>query len=366
MTTPVFFYGTLRHMPLLEVVLGRVPASVRPAVLTGHAALAVAEAPLAMLLAQDGGRVQGVAVRDLSVADRAHLDFYAGVFDYALADVVLEDGASAQVYRCAPDRWQGQEPWDIDCWRAEWAAMSCHAATEIMGYFQTRSRAQVAAMLSQIHGRAWSRVLGAQRVAGQGVFEGRIDILRKDTAYAGFFALDEIVLRHQKFDGTMSQPLERSYLIGGDASLVLPYDPVRDRVLLVEQLRVGPMGRGDTEIWHLEPVAGRIDPGETPEAAALREAQEEAGLTLRRLEIVSKSYASPGDSTTYFHIFVGLADLPDTAAGIGGLEAEAENIRSRLVSFDEFIAMAERQAIANTPLALLAYWLAHHRSRLRS
>ena len=221
-------------------------------------------------------------------------------------------------------------------------------------------------MLSQIHGRAWSRVLGAEWHAGQGVFEGRIDILRRATAYAGFFALDEVALRHQRFDGTMSQPLDRSYLIGGDASLVLPYDPVRDRVLLVEQLRVGPMGRGDTEIWHLEPVAGRIDPGETPEAAALREAQEEAGLTLRRLEIVSKSYASPGDSTTYFHIFVGLADLPDTVTGIGGLETEAENIRSRLVSFDEFIAMAERQAIANTPLALLAYWLAHHRSRLRS
>jgi hypothetical protein len=36
------------------------------------------------------------------------------------------------------------------------------------------------------------------------------------------------------------------------------------------------------------------------------------------------------------------------------------------MSFDDFLAMAERHALANTPLALLAYWLAHHRSRLRS
>ena len=35
-------------------------------------------------------------------------------------------------------------------------------------------------------------------------------------------------------------------LIGhGDAVTVLPYDPVRDRVLLVEQFRAGPYGRGD-------------------------------------------------------------------------------------------------------------------------
>ena len=368
MSKPLFFYGTLRHLLLLEVVLGRAPAPVciRPAVLSGYAALGVAEGPFPMLVSQEGARAPGIVVADLNAADLARLDFYEGGFGCDLVDVVLEDGTSAQVYLCALDRWQAQGAWDFDRWQAEWAAMSCHAAEEVLGYFGTRSRAEVAAMFPQIRSRAWSKVLGAERRAGQDVLDGRVDVIRKTNAYAGYFTLDEVTLRSERFDGTMSQTLERSYLVGGDASLVLPYDPIRDRVLLVEQMRMGPLGRGDPEIWHLEPVAGRIDPGETPEHAALREAQEEAGLDLRRLEVVAKGYASPGDSTTYFHIFVGLTDLPDDANGIGGLEAEAEDIRSRLVSFDEFMAMAEGQAIANTPLALLAYWLAYHRSRLRS
>ncbi len=61
-----------------------------------------------------------------------------------------------------------------------------------------------------------------------------------------------------------------------------------------------------------------------------------------------------------------MAELPDSAEGIGGLASEGENIRARVLSFGDFIAMAERQSLANTPTALLAYWLAHHRSRLRS
>lgn len=319
-----------------------------------------------MLVQQQGANAQGLVVTDLSKQDIARLDFYEGGFDYDLIDVSLEDGTLAQVYVCAADRWQALDVWDFSDWEQRWAEMSCFAAVEVMGYFLTHTRDQVAAMFPQIRARAWSKFLGAYRHAGQGVFEGKVEIEKITRAYVGYFAFDEVSLRHERFDGSMSELLERSYMVAGDAALVLPYDPVRDRVLLVEQVRMGPIGRGDPEIWHLEPIAGRIDPGETAEQAAQREAREEASLDLSKLELVSKGYASPGESTAYFHIFVGLADLPDAAAVIGGLAEEQENIRSRLISFDKFMKMAERQSLANTPLALLAYWLAYHRSRLRS
>jgi len=368
MTGTLFFYGTLRHAPLLEVVLD-LPLDAtdfRPATLRDYAAFGVAEGPFPMLLPRAGARTAGLLATGLSPQDIARLDFYEGGFDYDLIDIILEEGEAAQVYVCAPDRWQLQDLWDFAAWQAQWGAMSCHAAVEVMGYMGSRTRDEVAEMFPQIRGRAWSKVLASRWHAGQDVMDGQVEIARQTSAYTGYFAVDEVSLKHVQFDGTMSPLLERSYFIAGDAALVLPYDPVRDRVLLVEQMRMGPLGRGDAEIWHLEPVAGRVDPGETPSQAALREAREEAGLDIRRLETVAMGYSSPGDSTGYYHIFVGLADLPDSAARIGGLETEAENIRSRLVSFDEFMAMAERQAIANTPLALLAYWLAYHRSRLRS
>ena len=368
MITSLFFYGTLRHVPLLEVALGR-PLDARQltqAVLPEYASFAVLDEPFPTLIATKGAQAEGLLASGLTDEDIARLDFYEGGFDYDLINVTLEDGTPAQVYVCAPGTWTPAEPWDFDAWCMQWAEMSCHAATEVMGYYGQRSREYVAGIFSQIRGRAWSKVLGGQTIAGQGVFGGKIDIERKSRAYTGYFAVDEVSLRHERFDASTSPLIERSYFIAGDAALVLPYDPVRDRVLLVEQMRMGPLGRGDPEIWHLEPIAGRIDPGETAEHAARREATEEASLELSALETVARGYPSPGDSTGYYHIFVAVTDLPDTVAGVGGLANEDENIRSRLISFEDFIEMAEQQAIANTPLTLLAYWLAYHRSRLRS
>ena len=49
---------------------------------------------------------------------------------------------------------------------------------------------------------------------------------------------------------------------------MLPYDPGRDRVLLIEQFRPAPMARGDRNSWCIEVIAGRIDTTETQEQTA--------------------------------------------------------------------------------------------------
>lgn len=368
MTIALFFYGTLRHKPLLEIVLGRAADRIETtqAVLDGFATYGAKDGPFPVLIPEDGAQAHGLRVAGLSLEDVARLNFYEGGFDYTLIDVSLMDGSEAQVYICAPDRWEVDGLWDFDSWQAQWGEMSCHAATEVMTHSGTLDQTQVAELFPQIRARAWSQVLGGQTGAGQGVHSGKIDIVAQRRAYTGYFAVNEVDLSHTRFDGTKSPVLERSYFVAGDAAVVLPYDPQRDVVMVVEQMRMGPLGRGDPEIWHLEPIAGRIDPGETAEQTAIREAREEAGLEIRQLETVARGYASPGDSTGYFNVFVGLTNLPESTAGLGGLASESEDIRSRLIPFPEFLAMAERQALANTPIALVAYWLAHHRSRLRS
>ena len=60
------------------------------------------------------------------------------------------------------------------------------------------------------------------------------------TVYKGFFSVKEYDLSFTKFDGSKSDVVTRSALISFDAVIVLPYDPVHDRVLLVEQFRAGP------------------------------------------------------------------------------------------------------------------------------
>jgi len=113
-------------------------------------------------------------------------------------------------------------------------------------------------------------------------------------------------------------------------------------------------------------VAGRIDPGETPEETARREALEEAGLELKGLEFVSRSYASPGNSTEFYHIYVGLADLPEEVAGIAGLDEENEDIRGHVMTFEEALALADADRLQAAPLVLAINWLARHRDRLRA
>jgi nudix-type nucleoside diphosphatase (YffH/AdpP family) len=147
---------------------------------------------------------------------------------------------------------------------------------------------------------------------------------------------------------------------------VLPYDPICDRVLLIEQFRAGPMARGDAGAWQLEAIAGRIDAGETPEQAGRREAVEEAGLTLGALLPVAQYYPSPGIMTEYLYSYVGLVDLPDGIAGVFGQEDEAEDIRGHLISFERMMELVASGEIANSPLILTALWLQRERVRIRA
>ena len=364
----MFFFGTLRHRPLLEIVLGRpLDALVlQDDVLPGHRVAAVAEGPFPMLVADLAAVAPGLVVEGLTDADRARLDYYEAGFDYALVPCTTQSGLTTEVYVTDAARWSDDGAWDFDAWVSQWAAMTEYAAAEVMDGFGRVPPSEIARKFDRIRARAWSKVLAAQGRHGAGTLRGRVDILDRRQAYSDFFALEDITLRHERFDGTLSEPLRRAVFVSNDAAILLPYDPVRDRVLLVEQLRLGPIGRADPALWQLEPVAGLIDPGEAPEAAARREAREEAHLTLDQLEPVGECYASPGAATDFFHLFVGLCDLPDTAARIGGAVDEGENIRSHLIPFQELLDMAEDRRTANAPLTLLVYWLSHHRARLRA
>jgi nudix-type nucleoside diphosphatase (YffH/AdpP family) len=191
--------------------------------------------------------------------------------------------------------------------------------------------------------------------------------LRRTEAPAGrFFRFERLEVDARRFDGQMAKGLPREVMVGADAALVLPYDEPRDRVLLVEQFRTGPARRGDPQPWILEPVAGLVDAGETPEEAGRREAQEEAGLTIDRLQPMFQGYASPGNATDHFYAFLALCDLPDDHATSGGLESEQEDLRLHLVPFEEAISLVETGEANAMPLISMLLWLDRWRANRRS
>ena len=187
----------------------------------------------------------------------------------------------------------------------------------------------------------------------------------KRVVYKGFFSVEEHDLTYQKFNNERSNIVTRSTLVSSDAVIVLPYDPVNDRILLIEQFRSGPYVKGDKHPWVLEPIAGLIDEGETPESAGIREALEEAHLEIKRLELVARSYPSPGISTEFFHQYIGIVELLDSSNLIAGLQSENEDIRSHIFEYEQFFEMIESGKVKVGPLILLGLWLSKNRNRLR-
>lgn len=370
----LFLYGTLRHGALLDLVLGKTVARPQlvPARLDGYVAHSVDHGRYPVLR-PGSGAAQGLLALGLSAAARARLDYYELGFGYVNREVTVETDAGpakALVYLPEHDAAPAEGPWSLADWARDWWPITRHAAAEAMSYFGERSPEEVARIYPMILVRAASRARAEADPTPPGplgaVASPKLEIIERTRPYGGFFNFMEERLRFRRFDGSMSREVERSGFVGGDAAIVLPYDPKRDRVLLIEQFRTGPHLRGDPQPWITEAIAGRIDAGESPETCARREAREEAGLTLGRLEEVSAHYPSPGAVSEYFFCFVGLTDLPDGAAGIGGKADENEDIRAQVMSYDAFSGMLSRNALRCGPLVLLGLWLQANRPRLRA
>lgn len=246
------------------------------------------------------------------------------------------------------------------------------AATEVLTYKAFEAASDVALRRDVILVRAASRIRAQEprqlgsgtKLKRQGEAADKIELLSHRTPYSYFFAATDVTLKHPRFDGATSGPVQRVVFSMADAVTVLPYDPVRKRVLLIEQFRPGPFVRGDRAPWVIEPIAGRIDVGEVPEETARREAIEEANIALKDLHLVSEYYPSPGAITEFLTSYIGIADLPDDVVGVAGLDSEQEDIASTLLPLDDLLELADQGALDTGPLLVSALWLARHHGRL--
>lgn len=94
-----------------------------------------------------------------------------------------------------------------------------------------------------------------------------------------------------------------------DAVAILALNDVGEMLLVRQERRA-------VGAFTVEAPAGLIDPGETPEQAARRELQEEAGLD-GDVTLITRFYASPGFCDEFLHVF------------------EATNLRERKLPHDE-------------------------------
>lgn len=189
------------------------------------------------------------------------------------------------------------------------------------------------------------------------------EIIKREECFKGFYQLDRVHLRHELFAGGMSREISREVFVRHDAVCVLPYDPQRDEVVLIEQFRVGAMGKAQTP-WLIELVAGLIDKVEEPEEVARREGEEEAGLTFSSLWPITRYFPSPGGSTEFVHLYLGRCSTVGVG-GLHGLEEEAEDIRVTVWAYEDALQAVRDGRISNAASIIALQWLALNRAEVR-
>ena len=192
----------------------------------------------------------------------------------------------------------------------------------------------------------------------------QFEIIEETTAYSGFFNLKVVSLKHTLYKGGWSDPLSREVFHRGNCVAVLLYDPQRDALVIIEQFRPGALQLNDERVWLLEIVAGAIEPGETPESVAYREAVEESGCEILDLIKINEFFTSPGGTSELLHLFCGRIDSTHIG-GLHGLDEEDEDISVSVLTFDEVYNLLVSGKILSAIPIIAIQWLALNRETLR-
>lgn len=191
-------------------------------------------------------------------------------------------------------------------------------------------------------------------------------LINRESVYTGFFKVDKCRIKHDLYLGGEVE-IQRELLYRGDAVAVLLYDPSRDKVVMVEQFRVGAIDdKEDDEQgpWLLEIVAGIVEQNESIKDVARRECKEEAGLDVHSFESIHSFYSSPGGSSEKIYLMCGLVDS-NLAEGVHGLDHEGEDIKVSVHDFKDINQLLASDRISSAIPIIALQWLSINRERLR-
>ena len=179
-------------------------------------------------------------------------------------------------------------------------------------------------------------------------------ILNKINLYSGFYSLNKYEFIHQKHDGEWTDKVQREVFSGAHVSTLLPYDPIKKEIVLIQQFRAGVISRYDDDYLY-EIVAGIIEEGENAEETAKRECLEETGCEVKKITPIQGYFPAPGSSESYYELFLGEIISFD-GVRIKGLESENENILVKSFKINEVKEMLKNNQITNGSTLITLQW----------
>lgn len=187
-------------------------------------------------------------------------------------------------------------------------------------------------------------------------------IVSVERRYSGFLSIDVVTFEFIDAQG-VSHKLVREVLDRGNSAAVLLFNTDQLAVVLVRQMRIAAATRNSVgDALLLELPAGVIDTSksdqtrlETPEEAARREAEEETGYVVEKLERIAEILPSPGGCSERIYIYYG--EVKDEDRRGTALPDSEEKIEVVHLPLKDFFAIVSRAGVVDAKLMIAAQWL---------
>lgn len=174
-----------------------------------------------------------------------------------------------------------------------------------------------------------------------------------------WYTLNKVVFDYKMPDGKWVEQARESYDRGNGAAVLL-YNVKKQTVVLISQFRMPTYLNGNDTGLMIEVTAGLLD-GDDPQTCVIKEAEEESGFRVHKVEKIFEAYMSPGAVTEILHFYIAEYSDSDKVSEGGGLAAEQEDITVLEVGFDRALDMIHNGEIKDAKTIMLLQYLKIHK-----
>lgn len=186
----------------------------------------------------------------------------------------------------------------------------------------------------------------------------KVKNIKKVLLSDNWYTLNKIVFDYQMPNGDWVSQEREAYDRGNGAAIML-YNKEKQTVVLVSQFRMPTYLNGNESGMLIEACAGLLD-GDDPETCVIKEAEEESGFRVSKVEKVFESYMSPGAVTEVLYFYIAAYDDGNKVSLGGGLAEEQEDITVLEVDFEKALAMISTGEIKDAKTIMLLQYLKIH------
>ncbi len=183
----------------------------------------------------------------------------------------------------------------------------------------------------------------------------KVKNIKKIVLSDNWYTLNKIVFDYKMPNGQWVEQARESYDRGNGAAVLL-YNKKKQTVILISQFRMPTYMNGNETGFMIEVTAGLLD-GDDPQTCVIKEAEEESGFRVKKVEKVFEAYMSPGAVTEIVHFYIAAYDDSDKVSEGGGVAAEQEDITVLELGFKKALDMISNGEIKDAKTIMLLQYL---------